>query len=145
MNNSESARKLNQAVNTTSKAVGGAILQAKGAFSNFWSSFTAPTVQATVPVADDLTNETSVIEPETETITTNGGAQKKPNQDGDKRNCDVEKLSETLKQLDSDQPNLNLREENDSGADLKHGIVEIGREAKAFDSNSKSEDVIGEF
>lgn len=50
MNNSESARKLNQAVNNTSKAVGGAILQAKGAFSTFWSTFTAPTLTAnTIP------------------------------------------------------------------------------------------------
>lgn len=47
INNSESGRKLNQAVNTTSKAVGGAILQAKGALSNWWSSMTT-TPPATV-------------------------------------------------------------------------------------------------
>ena len=41
MNNSESGRKLNQAVNTTSKAVGGALMQAKGAFSNWWSTMTS--------------------------------------------------------------------------------------------------------
>lgn len=39
MQSSEGGRKLNQAVNTTSKA----IIQAKGAFSNWWSSVTAPT------------------------------------------------------------------------------------------------------
>lgn len=41
MQSSEGGRKLNQAVNTTSKA----IIQAKGAFSNWWSSVTTPTTQ----------------------------------------------------------------------------------------------------
>lgn len=54
MNNSESARKLNQAVNNTSKAVGGAILQAKGVFSTFWSTFTAPTVTANPITTDNV-------------------------------------------------------------------------------------------
>lgn len=40
MNNSESARKINQAVSTTGKAVGGAISQAKGALNSWWSSMT---------------------------------------------------------------------------------------------------------
>lgn len=70
MNNSESGRKLNQAVNTTSKAVGGAILQAKGALSNWWSSMTtapppnipvtsatATTTSAVVVVAEQLTQQ----------------------------------------------------------------------------------------
>lgn len=56
MNSSESGRKLNQAVNTTSKAVGGALTQAKGAFSNFWSVFTAPTAPATA-IATPTTNQ----------------------------------------------------------------------------------------
>ncbi|EDV99746.1 late secretory pathway protein AVL9 homolog [Drosophila grimshawi] len=43
MQNSESGRKINQAVNNTSRAVGGAISQAKGALSSWWSSMmTAP-------------------------------------------------------------------------------------------------------
>ncbi|KAH8304715.1 hypothetical protein KR044_005895 [Drosophila immigrans] len=47
MQNSESGRKINQAVNTTSRAVGGAISQAKGAFSSWWSSITtAPPVNS---------------------------------------------------------------------------------------------------
>lgn len=40
MQNSESGRKINQAVNNTSRAVGGAISQARGAFSYWWSSIT---------------------------------------------------------------------------------------------------------
>uniref|UniRef100_A0A1B0G5M5 UDENN domain-containing protein n=1 Tax=Glossina morsitans morsitans TaxID=37546 RepID=A0A1B0G5M5_GLOMM len=47
MQNSESGRKINQAVNSTSRAVGGAISQAKGAFSNWWSSITIPSTQLT--------------------------------------------------------------------------------------------------
>ncbi|XP_053659686.1 late secretory pathway protein AVL9 homolog [Anopheles marshallii] len=42
MQNSESGRKLNQAVTNTSRAVGGALTTAKGAFSSWWTSFTAP-------------------------------------------------------------------------------------------------------
>lgn len=59
MNSSESGRKLNQAVNTTSKAVGGALTQAKGAFSNFWSAFTAPTAAAvpTTPTINQPPND----------------------------------------------------------------------------------------
>ncbi|EAA06436.5 AGAP000251-PA [Anopheles gambiae str. PEST] len=41
MQNSESGRKLNQAVTNTSRAVGGALTTAKGAFSSWWTSFTA--------------------------------------------------------------------------------------------------------
>ncbi|XP_055617086.1 late secretory pathway protein AVL9 homolog [Toxorhynchites rutilus septentrionalis] len=44
MQNSESGRKLNHAVNSTSRAVGGAISTAKGAFSTWWTSITAPVV-----------------------------------------------------------------------------------------------------
>lgn len=40
MSSSESGRRINQAVTTTGKAVGGAIIQAKGAFSHWWSSLT---------------------------------------------------------------------------------------------------------
>lgn len=65
MHSSESGRKLNQAVNTTSKAVGGALTQAKGAFSNFWSVFSAPTAPAATITSttnqplDDTIDETS--------------------------------------------------------------------------------------
>lgn len=63
MSSSESGRKLNQAVNTTSKAVGGALSQAKGAFSNLWSAFTAPPPTSIVPITttsdDDIAEATS--------------------------------------------------------------------------------------
>ncbi|XP_043478388.1 late secretory pathway protein AVL9 homolog [Leptopilina heterotoma] len=41
MQNTESGRKLNQAMLTTGKAVGGALSQAKGAFSTWWNTLTA--------------------------------------------------------------------------------------------------------
>ncbi|KAL5275565.1 AVL9 family protein [Megaselia abdita] len=40
MHNTESGKKINQAVNNTSKAVGGAISSAKGALSSWWNSMT---------------------------------------------------------------------------------------------------------
>ncbi|XP_055680402.1 late secretory pathway protein AVL9 homolog [Lutzomyia longipalpis] len=48
----ESGRKLNQAVNTTSKAVGGALMQAKGAFSTWWSTITTPPPQSATKSQD---------------------------------------------------------------------------------------------
>lgn len=59
MNNSESGRKLNQAVNTTSKAVGGAILQAKGALSNWWSAMTI--TQPPIIAQSDTPDPTSTV------------------------------------------------------------------------------------
>lgn len=60
MSNSESGRKLNQAVNTTSKAVGGALSQAKGAFSNFWSAMTT-TLPATVQTVSEPNDDSHRI------------------------------------------------------------------------------------
>lgn len=51
MQNTEGGRKVTQAVVSTGKAVGGAINQAKGAFSNWWSNLT--TNQVTGTVVDD--------------------------------------------------------------------------------------------
>lgn len=43
MHNSESGRKINSAVNQTTKAVGGAISTAKTTFSSWWTSITTAT------------------------------------------------------------------------------------------------------
>lgn len=65
MQSSESGRKLNQAVGkavtSTGKAVGGAISQAKGAFSTWWSSVTTTTglPAATTPDAISTESETN--------------------------------------------------------------------------------------
>ncbi|XP_055602629.1 late secretory pathway protein AVL9 homolog [Uranotaenia lowii] len=53
MQNSESGRKLNQAVNSTSRVVGGALTTAKGAFSTWWTSITAVVPQVPAGPAQD--------------------------------------------------------------------------------------------
>lgn len=113
MNNSESARKLNQAVNNTSKVVGGAILQAKGAFSNFWSTFTTQPVIATTITSELRSENPSSNETDSSVI-------QKDINIGIARNTD-------------------LKEEKDTGTNVKHGIVEIGREANVFNSNGKND------
>nr|XP_014097489.2 late secretory pathway protein AVL9 homolog [Bactrocera oleae]XP_014097490.2 late secretory pathway protein AVL9 homolog [Bactrocera oleae] len=61
MQNSESGRKINQAVNTTSRVVGVALSQAKGTFSTWWSSITTPPTQAATPAeVGDGENSTAV-------------------------------------------------------------------------------------
>lgn len=104
MNNSESARKLNQAVNNTSKAVGGALSQAKGAISSFLSTFSVQPVTAT-----------------TETTTTH---------------------PESYDPMPIDKP-IKIAEDGGAETNVKHGIVEIGRDANVFDSINKNNDVIG--
>lgn len=123
MNNSESARKLNQAVNTTSKAVGGALSQAKGAFSNFWSTFTAPTVTANTISSDDLRIPTIITENESEQISTevDGVAKQSP------------------KKIQDNELNSTLKEEKDIGSKVNDGVVEIGREANIIDTNRKND------
>ncbi|CAL8113376.1 unnamed protein product [Orchesella dallaii] len=56
MQSSESGRKLKETVASTGKAVGGAISQAKGAFSTWWSSVTTGVPVATTP--DSIPPET---------------------------------------------------------------------------------------
>lgn len=62
MQSSESGRKLNHAVGkavaTTGKAVGGAISQAKGAFSTWWSSVTTGVPVANIPEGASPDNDT---------------------------------------------------------------------------------------
>lgn len=71
MNNSESGRKINQAVNTTSKAVGGAISQAKGAFSNWWSAITTQPTPSHNTTADEQQRPSSTSEIEDFVLETN--------------------------------------------------------------------------
>lgn len=109
MNNSESARKLNQAVNNTSKAVGGAILQAKGAFSTFWSTFTAPTVTAnTIP--------TDNVDPEAPTMKIDDELVENTKDNSDNKENTIKQISKKF------QGSGNLMGSNEE-------VVEIGREA----------------
>lgn len=75
MNNSESGRKINQAVNTTSKAVGGAISTAKDALSNWWSSMT------TQPPSSSTANESTKQSVDTTTTTTTNSSDDRINEE----------------------------------------------------------------
>lgn len=130
MNNSESARKLNQAVNSTSKAVGGAISQAKGAFSNFWSTFTAPTVTANIVPSNEIDSQIPTVKIENEST---------ENVKDDSELKDEGVLKQFTKRFQGTDSQLNLKEEKNLGTNLSEGVVEIGREAKIIDSNRQSD------
>lgn len=114
MNNSESARKLNQAVSNTGRAVGGAISQAKEVFSSFWSTFSTNNVTAASTEIPDIKNDV-VDEPKEATEPREG----------------------MIKQIAKKFHNNDVK---DTGAN-QGGIVEIGREANTLDSN-RLKDVI---
>lgn len=108
MNNSESGRKINQAVNTTSRAVGGALNQAKGAISSWWSAITTqPTY-----------NEDDTLD--------------KRNLDGNNKSIDdtnVDGIGCNVMDVDdSKEEHLHIQENHG-------GVVEIGREANFIDQN----------
>lgn len=116
MNNSESARKLNQAVNNTGRAVGEALSQAKGAFSSLWSTFTAqPTNTEPAPVEN----------PQVTIVTTDTDS----NEVAEAREGMIKQLAKKFHNSD-----LSLRPEKDAASNPS-GIVEIGREADTLDTN----------
>lgn len=116
MNNSESGRKLNQAVNTTSKAVGGAILQAKGALSTWWS---AMTTQPLV-VAQSDTQESTQIVPTEHT------------------SCqDTKDISNYVDNVSQPSTAQSSPEKGIGKGEIIGGIVEIGHEAvSTLDANT---------
>ena len=121
MNNSESARKLNQAVNNTGRAVGEALSQAKGAFSSFWSTFAAPP-SVVVPVIGD-----SKAQVKTNAIDTD------PKEVTETREGVIKNLAKKFHNSD-----LNLKQEKETTTN-PDGIVEIGREAGTLDANRSKE------
>lgn len=116
MNNSESARKLNQAVNNTSRAVGGAISQAKEAFSSFWSTFSATNVTAAAVENTEVKRDVVEAEPKEATEPREG------------------MIKQIAKKFHSND--VSLKQETGSN---QGGIVEIGREANTLDSNRLSD------
>lgn len=115
MNSSESGRKLNQAVNTTSKAVGGALSQAKGAFSNFWSAFTAPTAPAEPITPTTIQPPIDIVVEATPTV-------------ADEVVGNETEETKTRKSLNGNRPN------EGTGINDQTRIVEIAKEADAVDS-----------
>lgn len=139
MQNSESGRKLNQAVNTTSRAVGGAISTAKGAFSTWWTSITAA-VPATAPSADQSPSAQS------------GNAQSNNNNNGDQcsesSDCDDDPDPENSSYSDSDQSQSDgtpAPSRPIATAELitekTNNIIEIGKEAELLDRKQKILDI----
>lgn len=126
MNNSESARKLNQAVNNTGRVVGEAFSQAKGAFSSFWSTFATPPSVA-VPVVSDSNSKaqvkTNVIDSDPKEIT-------------ESREGVIKNIAKKFHNSD-----LNLKQEKETTTN-PDGIVEIGREAGTLDANNRSNEII---
>ncbi|KAJ6637557.1 Late secretory pathway protein AVL9 like [Pseudolycoriella hygida] len=108
MNNSESGRKINQAVNTTSRAVGGALTQAKGAISSWWSAITT---QSPIYNEDDNLD--------------------KRNADGNNKTIG-ETVTEGCDVMNDDD----TKEEHFHVHENHGGVVEIGREAKFIDQSA---------
>ncbi|XP_055389654.1 late secretory pathway protein AVL9 homolog [Condylostylus longicornis] len=130
MNNSESGRKLNQAVNTTSRAVGGALSQAKGAFSNWWSSMTTQNhnlnneeksfQNQTTKNCDDKNNSVEIDDDNNSQI-------KIENSD----NATVMEKIESCQEISEEE----IKEEiSDTANNKTEGIVEIAKEAEMLDN-----------
>lgn len=146
MQNSESGRKINQAVNNTSRAVGGAISQAKGALSSWWSSITTAPANSTGGIAsgsgagsDSNQNHSLSME---DSIDGAAGPSQQPQEISvtfqnhkDEVELDVAGVSiHMASQLSEDS-----LEEAQESPQKSQGIVEIGREAELLDKVSQGE------
>lgn len=128
MNNSESARKLNQAVNNTGRAVGEALSQAKGAFSSFWSTFAAPPSVAAPVVGGGVGDNNSKAQVKAHVIDTSD-----PKEITEAREGVIKNIAKKFHNSD-----LSLKQEKET-ATKSDGIVEIGREAGTLDANRSNE------
>lgn len=144
MNNSESGRKINQAVNTTSKAVGGALTQAKGALSNWWSSMTTPPIIANAPPKFVSENENEFGS--FQNISTNPSVN--PNENGDnalENVCNIgiiESDDSVICHNDNKPNNATTTTTATPVKKLKNnqdGIVEIGHEADVLNISTSGD------
>lgn len=109
MHNTESGKKINQAVNNTSKAVGGAISSAKGALSSWWSSMTTQNKDTEGRQSD----ESSISTPPAEEA------------NGIEDSSDEDEII-----IEKQRPQVSVPNE---------GIIEIAREAELLDKSKKPE------
>lgn len=158
MQSTESGRKINQAVNNTSRAVGGALSQAKGAISVWWSSMTttaattgASSAEVRLSTSDQQKQDISVtfqnsgesieegisVHTEEKIIfsTKNGeGTSDTKETDG---SDNVEKIVEKAEELrEGNQIELNKVMQSS-------GIVEIGKEAEVL-NRDEQQTVVGD-
>lgn len=159
MHNSESGRKINQAVNTTSRAVGtysyfylierenlrlqlsigGAISQAKGAFSNWWSSITTNPVPVNQQQSQQPLPES--MHPHVDSQFAKENESDEQSNDGNKSvDGDITEGEDLCEQIESRNINDELVEEiveDNSVPSKEDGIVEIAKEAELLDSNKR--------
>uniref|UniRef100_A0A1Q3FWU8 UDENN domain-containing protein n=1 Tax=Culex tarsalis TaxID=7177 RepID=A0A1Q3FWU8_CULTA len=141
MQNSESGRKLNQAVNSTSRVVGGALTTAKGAFSTWWTSITAavPAGQQQQPTAQndgaqsnnnstttDDTSEDSDVEAAEEDDSGDYSEEEDDDQDSQSKN-ERNNRPELPSQIETAEPTL----------EATNNIIEIGKEAEMLDRKQR--------
>ncbi|XP_058443728.1 late secretory pathway protein AVL9 homolog [Malaya genurostris] len=145
MQNSESGRKLNQAVNNTSRAVGGALTTAKGALSTWWTSITAP-----VPAA----NSESAAGAQGDNETTSSGQLTDTSDDSDE-NVNPDQLSSSSSESGNSpnaatrsalkRPEIDCKSESVASEigtaehvlEISNNIIEIGKEADILDRQKK--------
>lgn len=148
MQNSESGRKINQAVNNTSRAVGGAISQAKGAFSSWWSSITTAPANSTGGTASGSgagsdSSQVHSLSHIDEGI--DGAAASQQPQEisvtfqnhKDEAELDVAGVSIHMASQICEESLEEAHESTDSSPQKSQGIVEIGREAELLDKVSQ--------
>uniref|UniRef100_A0A182QJ42 UDENN domain-containing protein n=1 Tax=Anopheles farauti TaxID=69004 RepID=A0A182QJ42_9DIPT len=124
MQNSESGRKLNQAVTNTSRAVGGALTTAKGAFSSWWTSITATPQGGQLAPAEQHQQQQQQQSWTTTETTPNEGS-------GPERADEDEQPTTGTPAFEKDA--IPTAEVSASHATSNRTVVEIGREAELLD------------
>ncbi|KRF82475.1 late secretory pathway protein AVL9 homolog isoform X1 [Drosophila virilis] len=148
MQNSESGRKINQAVNNTSRAVGGAISQAKGAFSSWWSSITTAPANSTGGAAAGSGGGSDNSQVHSLSHIDEGidgaAASQQPQEISvtfqnhkDEAELDVAGVSIHMASQICEESLEEAHESTDSSPQKSQGIVEIGREAELLDKVSQ--------
>lgn len=150
MQNSESGRKLNQAVNNTSRAVGGAISTAKGAFSTWWTSFTAPVPMAAAAVDQPVSPSTQSSNAQSNSNNNNGDGQCSESSDcdddpdQDSSYSDSDRSQSNGNKTSPPPPPLSPSSQIATAkvtAEKTNNIIEIGKEAELLDRRPKIIDI----
>uniref|UniRef100_A0A182M752 UDENN domain-containing protein n=1 Tax=Anopheles culicifacies TaxID=139723 RepID=A0A182M752_9DIPT len=130
MQNSESGRKLNQAVTSTSRAVGGALTTAKGAFSSWWTSFTAPPQGGHLTEATEQQPESS---PTSENVVTDDYKNHPDHQDNIDQPARTNSNESMLPEATTPETKHVILTAELSSQPASNSVVEIGREAELLD------------
>lgn len=151
MQNSESGRKINQAVNNTSRAVGGAISQAKGAFSSWWSSITTAPANSNGPAGSVVVTGGEVSQGHSLSHVDEGidgaAASHQPQEISvtfqnhkDDAELDIAGVSIHISSQIKDDNLVEAHDSSGNSPQQQQGIVEIGREAELLDRVSSDDE-----